>query len=62
MPQGLTRCGFECVNTKRHPDDCGGCYMPNQNGLKCCGGNLCTDTDGVYCGGTCYPSYWPSCD
>jgi hypothetical protein len=60
-PDGLTRCDGECVDTKTDPRHCGRCNAQNPHNI-CCDGNPCTYVDGVCCGGTCYPSYWPSCD
>jgi hypothetical protein len=60
-PDGLTKCGDECVDTKTDPRHCGSCNAQNPHNI-CCDGNPCTYVDGVCCGGTCYPSYWPSCE
>jgi hypothetical protein len=40
-PDGLTRCGPACVDTKWSEDHCGACFAPNPDGLFCCNGTLC---------------------
>jgi hypothetical protein len=40
-PDGRTRCGGVCVDTKWDQNHCGGCYAANPDNLSCCNGALC---------------------